>query len=781
MTWKNGMTFVGAMLLLIAMSVGARASQNNDVAIPADTIYVRVLNWQTADRLRLNISPTAELDYGSFAWLGLSPADFARLEASELSFEIIPDPYRLTLAEQRFDPLQSQPNLAADWTTGARAAGPDFQLIQVIGPTQSDWLALLEADGYQVLQYIEPFTYVVWGDPSVAGARAEDHSFVRWQGAFDPAFRVQTANQGLTRATVDVHVTIYRGAGVAAVTSQLEDLGGILTSRGQMSADWEIVGLTINGDLLNQAAAIPGVYTIQPAPVLGNEARGEVTDQINVGNYDGSNLAFTGYQAWLASAGLDGSGVIMANVDAGVYESHPDLINRFIGCVGSSCSTAASSHGTHTAAIMAGDGSSGVTNSGGFLRGLGVAPGSNLVEQDYCAASFCYNQANGLLILMQQSYANSAVLSSNSWGPTGSPQGYDDDTKQVDIGVRDADPTTAGNQPFTYVLSIMNGNGGISTQGSPDEAKNIFTIGSTVAQQNSDTQYTNINDISSNSAHGPALDGRTIPHMVAPGCNVDSADSSTGHGMKCGTSMASPQVSGGVGLFVEYYRTLNEPTHCTETNPSPALVKAAFLPVAYDLAGNNDADDNTLGHPFDSQQGWGRMNLAEVVSPTVQVMYYDAPYIFDNTGEDWNVYLEAADLSEPVRLMLVWTDAPGHGLGGSTPAWVNNLDLTVEQGGSTFKGNVFGATGWSATGGSADSMNNTEGVFLPAFSSGVYTVTVSATNLAGDGIPNIGDGTDQDFSLVCYNCALVAGLEPVNSPVADLCTYVPIYFISPSE
>ncbi len=62
--------------------------------------------------------------------------------------------------------------------------------------------------------------------------------------------------------------------------------------------------------------------------------------------------------------------------------------------------------------------------------------------------------------------------------------------------------------------------------------------------------------------------------------------------------------------------------------------------------------------------------------------------------------------------MLVWTDAPGHGLGGSTPAWNNDLDLVVEAGGSTYRGNVFGADGWSATGGAADIKNNAEAVFL---------------------------------------------------------------------
>ena len=58
----------------------------------------------------------------------------------------------------------------------------------------------------------------------------------------------------------------------------------------------------------------------------------------------------------------------------------------------------------------------------------------------------------------------------------------------------------------------------------------------------------------------------------------------------CGTSMASPHVSGAVALFVEYYRGL--PNYVVD--PSPALIKAAFLSVARDLAGHADADGGTL-------------------------------------------------------------------------------------------------------------------------------------------------------------------------------------------
>ncbi|MET0226147.1 MAG: S8 family serine peptidase, partial [Dokdonella sp.] len=382
--------------------------------------------------------------------------------------------------------------------------------------------------------------------------------------------------------------------------------------------------------------------------------------------------------------------------------------------------------------------------SNGFLRGLGMAPGANLIEQLYDPT---FTQAGGMLKLMTDSVGNHAVMSGNSWGPSGIALGYDDDTRQVDVGVRDADPAGAGDQPLPYVRSVMNGDGGTSSQGPPDEGKNLFTIGSTWLQDSPTLQNPDIDDLSSNSAHGPALDGRSIPALVAPGCDVDSSASATGYELMCGTSMASPHVTGASALFVQYYRGV------FGNDPSPALIKAAFTAVAKNLTGHLDADGHVMTHLFDSKQGWGRLQIDPVLAPPQSVQYVDQTTVFDNTGETWTHGYQADDPSQPIRIMLVWTDAPGHGLGGSTPAWNNDLDLRVVAGATTYLGNALDNDGWSVAGGSADTKNNTEAVFLqPAQHGGAVAIEVLAADINSDGLPNSGDDTDQDFALVCYNC-----------------------------
>ena len=114
----------------------------------------------------------------------------------------------------------------------------------------------------------------------------------------------------------------------------------------------------------------------------------------------------------------------------------------------------------------------------------------------------------------------------------------------------------------------------------------------------------------------------------------------------------------------------------------------------------------------------------------------------------------------PLKVTLAWTDAPGP-VGPSAGAYVNNLDLVVEAGGRTYKGNVFGTnTGLSVAGGTADAKNNVESVSLPGGTRGLFRVRVVGANVPGDGLPGNPDLQDQDFALVVSN----ARPEP-NSPV----------------
>lgn len=667
-------------------------------------------------------------DYGSFAWVRNSGqgADAAAT-------------YSLDLGGRVFDPTVD----AAARAT-AYGKGKALRLVQFDGPTKQEWLNSLQANGVTPVQYIAPFAYVVWADDA-ALLRSRGNSEVRWSGDFLPQYKTANVLDGERRGETQWRAMLYRGAQVS--DTELRGSGASPGRRVQIDQQFDIVELEGTAAAISQLAQLPGVYALDPVPRDGG-LRAEVANQITANNLNGSNLPVPGYLAWLTSMGVNGNGVKIANVDGGIFDTNPDLVGRMLPCTGDTCGgSATSSHGTHTAGIMAGDASSGSNDSNGFKRGQGMAPGAKLIEQVYNPT---FTQAGGMLKLMRQSNDNGADVSGNSWGPSATPRGYDADTRQVDVGTRDTKPDIAGDQPLTYVLSFMNGNGGTSSQGSPDEAKNVITVGSTKAQTSGGALDPGIDDLSGNSAHGPALDGRRIPHLVAPGCYVDSTISATGWGMNCGTSMASPQVSGAVVLFVEKYRAAH-----AGASPSAALSKAALIAASKDLFGRPDADGTTMGHRPDNKQGWGRLRADWLVSGPAKLYYDQNTRTFDNTGEEWALTVSPADSTKPVQLVLVYTDAPGHGLGGNTPAWNNNLDLQVTAGAATYLGNVFGSNGYSAAGGTADPANNIESVWLDAATANVagsLNVRVLAANITSDALPNSGDATDQDFVLVCSNC-----------------------------
>lgn len=708
-------------------------------------------------------------DYGSFQWGKLEQGQIERLRGQGLSVTVEENPFELTLGGRSFDPLEEAV------PAGARSADPegDFHLVQFRGPIRPDWVRTMRARGVKVVQPVHPFSYVVWARSRPMSAVAALPS-VRWSGLMRAEWKVppsqRSSEAGLvpTMALASAHVDESR------LSERLAGLGRV-RSITPLNSHSRVVHLDADRRDYAEIAEIPGIYTIQYIPPEAGP-RGEMSNQSIVGAIDGGGTIQPGYATWLNDTGYNGSGVIVGVVDGPVLTTHQDLADSITTCSGSngSCDGVGSdNHGTHVAGAIAGTGATGSLIHG-FLSGQGVAPGASIVSQIY--GSFLNYDgtgkgsmvADGMLQIYQDSARSGALLTNNSWGPTGSPQGYDIPTQQIDFISRDADPDTPGNQPLLAVWSVMNGYGddlgdcAPSSLGSPDEAKNLFAVGSTALQSSGGAQLNDIFRVSANSAHGPACDGRRVPHIVAPGCSTDSTSNAgnTAHTRMCGTSMASPVVSGSVAVWAQKYITE------TGTNPSPALVKAVFTAAARDLEGEVNADGVVMGHRPDRFQGYGRIDLETVMNHGLEVFHHDQKTVFDTVGQDWSLNMTAVDPGEPIRIVLAWTDAPGHGLGGTTPAWVNDLDLSVTAGGDTYLGNVIGPDGWSATGGAPDGMNNLEGIFLsPAQHGGGVDITVTASDLAGDALDPYDPGDpSQDFALACYNCVVT---DPTYTIQAD--------------
>ena len=193
------------------------------------------------------------------------------------------------------------------------------------------------------------------------------------------------------------------------------------------------------------------------------------------------------------------------------------------------------------------------------------------------------------------------------------------------------------------------------------------------------------------------------------------------------------------------------------------MTKAWLINSARYLSGTG-ADD-TL---WSRSQGMGEMDLGTAFDGTPRLLRDEAPGdMFTASGQSRVFKGVVRNSSQPFRVTVAWTDAPGSTTGA---AYNNDLDLTVSVGGKTYKGNVFRGA-YSITGGTADTHDNVESVFLPAGASGPFTVTITAANINSVGVPNAGNLINQDFALVVYNAGAAPALAAGSAILAaESCT-----------
>ncbi len=762
---------LGMLIVFLIVVLPRLAAGRDPAAQPAPGHFVRVPAAALAQLQALNLSPLRSIDYGSFRWLELDSADFEALAAGDLAFVEQPDAGQVRVPGYRFDPLaEGEPALPDSLRATSRAAG--FRLIQFAGPVKAEWLAQVEAAGLQVLQYYPHNSFLVWGNAQQAEA-AGRLSSVRWQGALHPAYKLSADLAKRTGLLQNVDVTFFNDGNLQETLDKIAALGGRIVQHYPSQPDKALFNaiVEIPVEALPSVAALPQTLYLSyqgNAPVLDDE----MSSQIVAGHYSDAGVPFPGYDDWLAEVGVDGSGVTWATIDTGVDWDHPDLESRIVGgynfpgaCAvagqpGSDCPNGG--HGTHVTGIIGGDATTGIIDANGFLYGLGVAPGYSIFAMNSLSAP-AWPPAGGWQEHSKRAVLGGAVGGNNSWtSGEGEAHGYQATERTHDFMVHDGNfDTTNVAEPFIEVFSAGNSGPGPLTLTSPKEAKNL-----TIVASSANYRIGNIDNISSFSSRGPAVDGRWVPTIAAPGDQIASAANDTGgscasptipgtgglYAYCSGTSMAAPHVSGSIAVITEWWRGFNG-----GANPSPAMAKALLA---------NGAEDMAAADIPNIHEGWGRIRLDNVIASGAEMLYYDQETILDETGDSWTLTVGVMDPTQPLKVSVAWSDAPG--AVGANPALVNDLNLSVQTGDNRFLGNEF-ANGASVAGGDADALNNLEQVFVQEPGSSA-TITVEAFNLPGDGLFYNGDSTDQAFALVCYNCSLYPDFTlAVENATQDVC------------
>ena len=274
--------------------------------------------------------------------------------------------------------------------------------------------------------------------------------------------------------------------------------------------------------------------------------------------------------------GVDGTGVVVANIDSGVEWTHPALMARYRGYGnglvfdhlrnwidttddGAVYPFDGHGHGTHTMGTMVGG------------EGIGVAPGARwMAARGLNSAGVGYDTwliaAMEFILAPGGDAGNAPDIVNNSWGSS--------DGASAVFGEEIAALQSAG---ILVIFSAGNSGPGAGTVGSPGSNPGVPAIGA--SDEDDDIAYF--------SSRGPSVWDETKPLVSAPGVGVLSATPGGVYRKYNGTSMAAPHVAGAAALLL---------------SANPGLGGAAALEV---LTRTAIPLSTTLPN---NDSGWGRID-----------------------------------------------------------------------------------------------------------------------------------------------------------------------------
>ncbi len=767
--------FVSSIIRAPNASLNLSGSDNVTEAIRNSSLLLsRIDTPDKPARERAATLGTVVEDYGRFVIVAKSPSLLAKnvgLDEQEIETTI-------HLPGASFDPMKSPPEGSLRLGVAATSNGKGYYVVQFGGTATDEWLKSVRDAGVQILQYVPHQALFVYGD-SDAIARLADHSRVRWIGSYKPEqklgaiFKDQLnsarGGKALARGISPIESTkkgvavfdiaVFSRADLNGFISEFKEsfTGSVIQVTPLQNNYFNLVRAELPLDKVETIAGMPDVVTVEAFVRTRNED--ERAGQILGGNYiDQTTILGPSFDP-LTQFGADGTNITVSVVDDGVgipgeggfYLTSLNAVNGPLR----GTTSGASGHGHFNATLIAGSTPFGQLDNLFYNYGKGIASRAHIVNIPRNKSGYTGTDADVYNDSVSTPGPNGAhaMISNNSWGNGTNSNAYSTMESMFDGIVLDASTVHPAADPITLIFSA--GNEGFIGLTRPKAAKNLIAVGSTenLRSELGGPNANNMDDLASDSSRGPAADGRIKPDIVAPGAGVTggrsgsnslSGNIDSAHRWSNGTSHAAANISGVAALFANYYQNNN-----FGQRPMPSLIKAALINSAVDLNGENTGASIPNG-----SEGWGRPNLKFMMNPGVGVKYINQEVALDAPGQGFQLSGSVASSTKPVRVTLVWSDPPGT----SDPALVNDLDLTVNVGGVTYKGNVF-SNGVSVTGGNADNRNNVENVFLRA---GVpvgsaLQVTVTARALNGDGVLYNGDATDQNYSLVVYNWSPSAG------------------------
>ncbi|MEY3230306.1 MAG: hypothetical protein RL689_395 [Planctomycetota bacterium] len=567
-------------------------------------------------------------------------------------------------------------------------------VLRLEGPITPTRREALNAAGVLVLGFL-PTDGVIADVRGSTPAKVKATGFVSGVHAYEAAWKIDPAVAAApAKDSMRVNVWLFELAAPDATRAAMAAMGGVTIEEVEPVGAGVRIAAWCDAATARSFASFDDVQYVEPVPTYELRSNQTTRWTMQSGVLNATPLH---------NRGLIGTGQVIGVIDGGLAAQHCSFLDPTnpIGplhrkIVGYNTTQVYDQHGTHVSCTAAGD-----AGSVGNTRGM--AYGARIAFNTYPSAT-----ETSVFTKHQTHLSQGAFIHTNSWG-TDATRAYDGGSRAIDVLQWENEETLV-----THAVS----NGTIVTN--PENAKNSLCV--TANRNGAEADQICVGGT------GPTLDGRRKPEVAAPGCLITSATGTSGCSVTTlsGTSMATPATGGLAVLVREYFLDGFYPTGAATPadgfSPSGALVKAAIINAAQDMT-------SLPGYPSD-REGWGR-----VVADASLFFAGDARRLVVRdvraagaaslqTGGSYEFGLLVDSPSQALRVTMSYHDAPAQVNAALTP--VNNLNLVVvSPAGETYLGNAFDG-GFSAMGGTADALNNTEQVHIAAPVAGVWSVRVEA-------------------------------------------------------
>ncbi|MBJ6761697.1 S8 family serine peptidase [Myxococcaceae bacterium JPH2] len=629
-----------------------------------------------------------------------------------------PTSYLVRLDGAQFDPLQVTQPLAANLL--AADADNTLQLVQFLGTPLPEFREAIERAGGKVLRFLTDHTFVVEMDAD-AQKRVQSLPYVRWVGPYHPEYRLERelrdALVGLAPALPRQRYSLMLGeagkARQAEVIALVQRLGGAvdLVEPGGLRVE-----ATLSADQLLSTVRSNAIQFIDRWGGPG-EVDMDIVREVGGANYLQSVKGWTG------------QGVRGEVFDTELLTTHREWGKAPI--IQSTGNTGSEYHGTSC-------------YSNNFAKG--VDPLARGMLPDAQGIFFRYSESTQFGGTKSRYDINRELTD-----PNGTYRAVFQTSSVGSARVRTYTTLSAEVDDYLFKYPILSTQSQ-SNAGSQDSrpqawAKNIVSVGGfnhqgTVAR--TDDRW------SSSGSIGPAADGRIKPDLSFFYDNIHSA---TGTGTASytefgGTSSATPQTSGHFGLLFQMWHQgvwsgFGGQADVFASRPQMATAKALMINNAYRynwLAGGSNSDLDRY------KQGWGTSDLRRLLDRAPVTSVIDETDVITPLGvKSYNV--SVATGSTELNVTMVYTDPMG--TVGAAQARVNDLSLRVTApNGTVYWGNNgLTAGNFSTSGGTSNTMDTVENVFIQNPAVGTWKVEVLGDEIVQDAHVET-PAVDADYGLV---------------------------------